>query len=194
MPTRINENIYSAFKSRSVREKLLYAARMKVYDSLCRGLPLHELSSVIDVGVTADKEHRSSNFFIKSFPYSDRITAFSDQDASWMEDEYKGLVFVQGDGLDMPFDDHSFDLVFSSAVIEHVGSRDNQRQFIRECIRVAKKYVFITTPNRWYPLELHTGIPFIHYFPPKMYRKILRFLKKNFHEDEANLNLLSRAH
>ena len=62
----------------------------------------------------------------------------------------------------MPFADNSFDLVVSNAVIEHVGGLQ-QRCFLQESVCVARKDVFFTTPNRWYPIELHTLLPFIHY-------------------------------
>ncbi|MDR1740563.1 MAG: class I SAM-dependent methyltransferase, partial [Synergistaceae bacterium] len=51
-----------------------------------------------------------------------------------------------------PFKDGEFDLVFSSAVIEHVGSFERQTRFISEAARVSGRYVFITTPNRWFPV------------------------------------------
>jgi 2-polyprenyl-3-methyl-5-hydroxy-6-metoxy-1,4-benzoquinol methylase len=144
------------------------------------------------VGVTADKTQISSNFFENIYPNPEKITAFSDQDASWMENEYKGLKFKQGTALDMPFDNNTFELVFSSAVIEHVGAENNQSRFIGECFRIAKKYVFITTPNRYYPIELHTALPFIHWLPKNTHRKILKTIGKDFFAEEANLNLLTR--
>ena len=109
-----------------------------------------------------------------------------------MENIYKGLKFIQGTALDMPFENNTFDLVFSSAVIEHVGSMNNQYKFISECFRISKKYVFITTPNRYYPVELHTAIPFIHWLPKGLYRKILKIIGKEFFASEKNLNLLTR--
>jgi len=87
-----------------------------------------------------------------------------------MEKEYKGLKFKQGNALSTPFADNSFELVFSSAVIEHVGSLENQNQFIKELVRISKKYVFITTPNRYYPIEFHTILPIIHWLPKKIHR------------------------
>jgi ubiquinone/menaquinone biosynthesis C-methylase UbiE len=92
----------------------------------------------------------------------------------------------------MPFENNTFDLVFSSAVIEHVGSNINQSKFISECYRVAKKYIFITTPNRYYPIELHTAIPLIHWLPKNIHRKILKIIGKDFFAEEANLNLMAK--
>ena len=59
-------------------------------------------------------------------------------------------------GATLPFADGAFDLGFSNAVVEHVaGGRDGQRQFVAELCRVAQR-VFVTTPNRWFPLDPHT--------------------------------------
>ena len=108
-----------------------------------------------------------------------------------MCDEWKGLKFVRGDARKMPFEDNAFDFVFSSAVIEHVGARECQLAFLKECVRVARKHVFITTPNRWYPIEMHSGLPLLHWLPMPVFRRVLRLL--GFHElaKESNLNLLS---
>jgi len=189
----VNVNVYSTAKEKSLLDKAAYNTRVKIYKILSKSIDLEKLDSIIDVGVTADKSQISSNFFENLFPMPEKITAFSDQDASWMEKEYKGLKFVQGTALDMPFENNAFDLVFSSAVIEHVGSNINQSKFICECYRVAKKYVFITTPNRYYPIELHTAIPLIHWLPKGIHRKMLRIMGKDFFAEEANLNLLTKS-
>ena len=62
----------------------------------------------------------------------------------------------------LPFADRQFDIATSNAVLEHVGSRAHQELFVRELIRVARK-VFISVPNRYFPVEHHTAIPFLHY-------------------------------
>ena len=100
--------------------------------------------------------------------------------------------FIKGDGKKTDFEKDSFDIVFTSATIEHVGSYNNQINFIRECVRVSKNYVFITTPNKYYSLDFHTKIPLIHWLPKKIHRKILKLLGLNFYSLEKNLNLLSK--
>jgi len=45
-------------------------------------------------------------------------------------------------------------------------------KFVKEALRISEKYVFITTPNRNFFLDLHTAIPIIHWLPKKMFRKI----------------------
>ena len=186
----VNSNTYSTSTRGSFADSAAYNTRLKIYKILSANIELEKLSSIIDVGVTADKTQISSNFFENLNPHPERITAFSNQDAGWMENEYKGLKFIQGTALKMPFEDDTFELVFSSAVIEHIGSNENQSKFIGECFRVSKKHIFITTPNRYYPIELHTAIPLIHWLPKKIHRKILKLLGQNFFALEENLNLL----
>ena len=68
-----------------------------------------------------------------------------------------------------------------------------QTAFLRELWRVARRGLFVTTPNRWFPIEVHTVLPLVHYLPPSTFRAILRRLGREFFADEANLNLMSRA-
>ena len=66
----------------------------------------------------------------------------------------------------------------------------SQIKFVKEAFRISKKYVFITTPNRYFPLDLHTAIPIIHWLPKKIHRIILRMIGHKFLSQEKNLNLL----
>ena len=134
MKRSIDPLVYNVAGANSLSSRMSLRVRRKIFNQLSRLVDLHEQRAVLDVGVTADKSHRESNYFEAWFPYKDRITALSDQDATWLEHDYPGLCFVQGDGRAMPFPDASFDLVFSSAVLEHVGSYRNQEDFLRECL------------------------------------------------------------
>ncbi len=80
-----------------------------------------------------------------------------------------GFTFVSGDGCQLPFHDHSFEIVFSNSVIEHVGTPDQQRRFAGEIQRVGKRY-WVQTPNRWFPVEQHLLTPFVHWLPRKLQR------------------------
>lgn len=167
------------------------AMRAKMYDVFATTFDATESSSVLDVGATSDTSYSSSNYFEALYPYKSRIVAAGIDDASFLAARYDGLQVVRADGCALPFRDSSFDFVHSSAVIEHVGSAANQRQFVRELIRVARTGVFITTPNRWYPIEFHTLIPLLHWLPRRAFRSLLRATGDEFFSDEANLNLLS---
>ena len=87
--------------------------------------------------------------------------------------------------------DNSFDIIHSNATIEHVGSDKMQLKFISECLRVSRKFVFITTPNKYFPIEFHTKIPFIHWLPHNYFNIILKLFGDNFFRHKKNLNLIS---
>ena len=59
-------------------------------------------------------------------------------------------------------------------------------------MRVSKKYTFITTPNRFFPMDFHSKIPLINLLPKNIFRKILKLFGDNFFSKEENLNLLSK--
>jgi len=83
--------------------------------------------------------------------------------------------------------------VHSAAVLEHVGSLANQTRMVSECLRVARRAVCVTTPNRWYPIEFHTQLPLIHWLPRRWGRAIMRGAGYGFFAEEANLNLMARS-
>jgi Methyltransferase domain len=167
--------------------------RRRMFERFLHEAAPREADTVLDVGVTSDRSYENSNYFEAWYPHKQRITAVGLDDASFLEAEYPGLTFQRADGRALPFADASFDLVHSSAVIEHAGGRGQQAQLIAELARVARRLVFITTPNRWFPVEVHTGVPLLHWLPPRHFRAWLQKSGRGFFADEANLNLLSAA-
>ncbi|CAH2792270.1 MAG: hypothetical protein CBHOC_2745 [uncultured Caballeronia sp.] len=146
---------------------------------------------VLDVGVTSDQTYESSNYLEAWYEHKANITAVGIDDASFLETRFPGVRFVRANGLDLPFDDRSYDVVHSSAVLEHVGSRENQIRFMAEGARICERAFFLTTPNRWFPVEFHTTLPLLHWLPMPVFRWTLRKLNMKFLAREENLNLLS---
>jgi ubiquinone/menaquinone biosynthesis C-methylase UbiE len=149
--------------------------------------------TVLDLGVTSDQSYEHSNYFEALYPHKERIVAAGLQDASFLEVLYPGVRYVEADALRLPFADGSFDLVHSAAVIEHVGSLANQATMIAEALRVARRGVCITTPNRWFPIEFHTVTPLIHWLPKPACRAIFRRLGFGPLAEESTLNLMTEG-
>ena len=125
-------------------------------------------TTVVDVGVTDAPFGAGStdNFFEALYPWPGQITGVGHTELERFAAAFPQVRAVRADGRDLPFGDAEFDVGFSNAVVEHVaGGRDGQRQFVHELCRVARR-VFVTTPNRRFPLEVHTLLPFVHWLPP----------------------------
>jgi methyltransferase family protein len=168
--------------------------RYRMFDMFMSEFHPTEADTVLDVGVTDEGESvsESCNYFEARYPHKYRITGLGLEDASHLVRLYPGFTFVPGSALELPFEDRAFDYVHSAAVLEHVGSDRNQARMVAECLRVARKGIFLTTPNRWFPIEIHTVIPLLHWLPKNLHRKLLRAAGLTFWADESNLNLMSR--
>jgi len=184
---------YSLAEPGSISIKLAVYQRRKMFDVFLFATGIQPEDTVLDVGVTGDQSYGHSNYLEHWYPHKNRITASGVDDAKFLEEMYPGLRFVLADGRNLPFADKEFDYVHSSAVLEHVGSREKQVAFLREAWRVARKGIFVTTPNRWFPVEFHTVMPFAHWLPAAAFRRLCRMRRLDFFASEDNLNLLSAS-
>ncbi len=139
-------------------------------------------TTVLDVGVDDFGFGESGrcgtlNFFEEVYPWQDRITALGQHEGRTFMQRYPAASYVQGDALNLPFGDGSFDVVFSNAVIEHVGRRDAQQRFVDEILRVGRR-AFVATPNRWFPIEVHTRAPLVHWLPERASHRAYDLIRK----------------
>jgi SAM-dependent methyltransferase len=168
-------------------------ARRKMFTRFMELVRPGAQTRVLDVGVTSDSTQEESNYFEHMYPHPENITCVGTEDGSHLASRFPGLVYERvrpGDPL--PFRDAEFDVVFSNAVLEHVGSRAAQAAFVRELCRVGRAF-FITTPNRWFPFEHHTGLPLVHYLPARLFRALLRDTRYHHWAEESNLNILTAS-
>lgn len=171
--------------------KLSLYVRKRIFDLFMRFIRPGPDTSVLDLGVTSDDTFPESNYFESSYPYHEKVTCAGTEDGSHLETKFPGVRYVQViAGERLPFGNKDFDVVFSNAVVEHTGSKVEQSFFISEICRVGQRF-FITTPNRWFPVETHTGIPLLHYLPQAWFRDLIRGTRYNYWSHEKNLNLLT---
>lgn len=183
---------YNVAEPTSLPIRIAAHARRRMYDRFLQKTAIQPSDTLLDVGVTSDQSYEASNYVEAWYPYKDKITAVGLDDAAFLEQRYPGLRYRRANGRNLPFAANSFDVVHSSAVLEHVGSFDNQRDFIDELTRVAKRVVFLTTPNRWFPVEFHSVLPLVHWLPKPWFRRLLRGTRYELFSLEENLNLLDR--
>lgn len=84
--------------------------------------------------------------------------------------------FAKGDAGHLPFRSGSFDIVVCNQVIEHVPG---QQQLLAEAYRVLKPHglCYVATPNKLWPMEPHTRLPFLSYLPKSVANMCTRRLR-----------------
>lgn len=111
---------------------------------------------ILEVGSGSHSGH-SKLHTVKSVIYADvRVTDFN-----------RKLLHVCCDGQHLPFRNGSFKIVFSRGVIEYV---DNPMLFLKEMLRVAKKYASVITPHRFGRVTIPKGVKYK--FGAKWFRQL----------------------
>jgi SAM-dependent methyltransferase len=153
---------YEVAKPSSLAERILIKARDQIYSDFISEIQPVPTEAILDVGIS-DVLTNGANFLERLYPYQESITACGLGEAQEFQSAFPKIRYVQIEpNRRLPFADKSFDVATSNAVLEHVGSRQNQLNFIAEMARVAKK-VFISVPHRYFPVEHHTGFPLLHW-------------------------------
>ena len=94
--------------------------------------------------------------------------------------------FVQADATQrLPFEDGQFDLAYSNSLIEHLPP-PARPAFAAEVKRVARRW-WVQTPAYGFPIEPHALLPFAHWLPPEIRRRLWRFGVAGEFEDIALL-------
>lgn len=170
---------------RDIAYSISAKSRAKKYQLFLDTIKPSQTDTILDVGANAIEYSATDNYLEKHYPYPENITVVSLDDTSALQTLYPAVTFIQADGTRLPFVDNTFDIAYSNAVIEHVGTREKQLAFLQELIRVSRRGGFITTPNRHFPIEVHTRVPFLHLLLPKKYfDQFLHFIGKGWAADD----------
>jgi hypothetical protein len=186
----MKNKIYSAFHL-SFIEKLILKKRIEMKKKIEENINFENINSICDVGTTEDISNKSSNFLIKSFTSIKTKNSITDQLIK--DDIFKNKIQASITSNLQPAQVNQLksDISFSSATIEHVGCRDNQKKMIENMINLSKKYIIITTPNKFHPIEFHTKLPLLHFLPKIIYKSLLNLVGYSYFAKIENLNLLS---
>jgi hypothetical protein len=186
------DKIYSASHF-SFIDGIILRKRKEMLKIIKKTLEKYNVLSCIDVGTSSYEENESSNYIIKNLSHIPNIISISNQEIKNPLFKEKILKSITQNFSNDEFFKLKSDIVISNATIEHVGSFENQIKMVNNIINLSKKKFIIITPNRYHPIDFHTKIPFLHWLPKVIHRKILSLVGLSFYSREENLNLLSKA-
>ncbi len=180
---------YQVIAPRSWSERLAIVARDRIYADMIRHCRPTPDDTILDVGVS-DVVNDAANMLERKYPYRQNITAGGLGDGDAFRAAFPEVSYRQIEAnRPLPYADKAFDIAVSNAVLEHVGSEQHPVAFVRELTRVAKR-VFISVPNRYFPVEHHTAIPLLHFWK-RGFKAACQWLDKADWADERNLILMS---
>ena len=188
----MNKNTYVQFEN-IFFEKIIKNKRLEMFNLLKKKINIFKLKDLLDIGTTNDSDLKSSNIFCNMLEAIPIHKSISDQIIKNKRFKICSNKSITSNFTKKEINQLKSDLVISSATIEHVGSLKNQIRKVNNMIKLSKQYIVITTPNRFFPIEVHTKIPLIHWLPKKIFRKILLLLGMSYFANEKNLNLLDKT-
>lgn len=128
---------------------------------------LHDCS-ILDIG--AGSGHIAAHFTV-----SNQVIAADVEDQMCVRNPKLRFVRLVGDRL--PFEDAQFDVVLLNQVLTYVP---DQVATLREVGRVLKPggCCYIAIPNRLFPLDPHSHLPFVHYLPRPWYEWVVNHVRR----------------
>jgi len=176
------------------KNDLAFKVRSKVFELFMHECSPRPDSPVADFGVSGHRSHRVHYFFEELYPYRESLTAIgrASEEAGWLPEQFPGMHYLEADLRSIPLPDRHFEYGICNAVVEHAGPREQQIALVREVCRVCRCVMF-TTPNKRFPIEVHTFLPLVHWLPEPAYRAVLRGIGFGYFADIENLNLLDEA-
>ncbi|KPL77312.1 hypothetical protein ADN00_09285 [Ornatilinea apprima] len=141
-------------------------------------------ATVVDIGVWCKmpEPNVNENWLEKQAPGSGKLIAVGLDSMQAFQKKYPEVICVQANGMALPFKDGAVDIAISNAVLEHVPM-EGHKDFVFEITRIVKRVAIFAVPDRAFPVEVHSRIPFLHWLPN--WREVFRLVgEKNWASKE----------
>jgi hypothetical protein len=183
--------IYYAHAGRlPLAKRISILARDRMYEHFIAVMKPDRESTILDFGVSEDITGES-NVLERRYPFPRQITCAGLGDGGALKYAFPSVYHVTiQENLKLPFEDRQFTIAYSNAVFEHLGSDTDRCAAAVELLRVARR-AYLIVPNRWFPIEHHTGIPLLH-FHVGLFRAALRQTGLSYWANPQNLDFISR--
>ncbi len=188
----MKKNLYIQYEN-NFFDKIINSKRIEMIELLKKKINIDKINDLLDIGTTEDSTALSSNIFCKMLDKISIHKSISNQKITSKRFKDSLEKSITSEFTAEILEKFKSDLVISSATIEHVGDFNNQVAKVKNMISLSRKYIVISTPNRFYPIEFHTKLPFLHWLPQNFFRRTLLLLNMKYFADQNNLNLLSKT-
>ncbi len=84
-----------------------------------------------------------------------------------------GYLSVLTGSKELPFPDHCFDVVILNHVIEYVSDREGLMNEVQRILRTGG-VCYLALPNRNFPIDTHSKLPFIPWLPQTLFFAVFR--------------------
>ena len=173
----------------SLAYKISAFNRRRKYQIFLKKIKPQKRESILDVGFNNIEYSENDNYLEKNYPYPEKISALGLGSGKEFARRYPLVKTYTYAGDEFPFPKNKFNIVWSNAVLEHVGNTEKQIEFLKEVRRTGKR-AFITTPNKNFPFEIHTRVPLLHFLPKNIFDAYLRLIGKSWATGDY-MNLLT---
>jgi hypothetical protein len=171
-------------------QRVAIYARRRMLDHFMQVMRPQPTSTIMDFGVSEEITDEA-NILEQHYPHPERITCLGIGSGEAIRAAFPKIRYKSIKPHDpLPFGPQEFEIAFSNAVFEHLGNDENRRQTLKNLLTIAKR-VYVTVPNRWFPVEHHTGVPLLHY-SPLLFRKAVAGTQLDYWADSRHMDFMTR--